>query len=194
MAGSTLLELMVTVSIVGILLAVGVPQMSDWIRRNSVASAAEVLQNGLRQAESEAIRRNAFAEFLLTNGTPSSSETLTATENGANWAIRMLDSSYTAVAGGYVNGFKTTDVSSALVISGPASLVFNGMGRALNATGVPITATQVYRFSRAGTDRAYCVFVTSGGSVKMCDPDQDSGKPRACQPVLSLAQCPKAGS
>ncbi len=56
--GATLLELMVTVMIAGIVLAIGVPQMGNWIRRHSVISAAEIFQNGLRRAETEAIRRN----------------------------------------------------------------------------------------------------------------------------------------
>ena len=38
--GVTLVELMVTVVIAGILMAVGIPQMGEWIRRNSVGSAA----------------------------------------------------------------------------------------------------------------------------------------------------------
>lgn len=188
--GTTLLELMVTVTIVAILLAVGVPQLSDWIRRNSVSSAAEVLQNGLRGAEAEAIRRNAPAEFLLTNDTPSASGTLAAVDNGKNWAIRMRDSSFGIVTGGYVAGFSLKEVSADVVLSGPASVLFNGMGRTLDSTGAALTAAQVYRFSRDGADKAFCVFVTPGGSVKLCDPSLASGNPRACQPLLTLSQCP----
>ncbi|HND25314.1 MAG TPA: GspH/FimT family pseudopilin [Rhodocyclaceae bacterium] len=194
--GATLLELMVTVSIVAILMAVGMPSMKDWILRNSVSSAAEVLQNGLRRAESEAIRRNAPIEFLLTSGIPSSSASLTAEANAVNWAIRVVDSSnsYKPVAGGYVAGFYLKDISSAVTVSGPASVIFNGMARVLDNAGVPVNGYQVYRFSRSGSDKAYCVFVSQGGGVKMCDPDQASGTPRACQPLLSASQCPKAGS
>jgi type IV fimbrial biogenesis protein FimT len=81
---------MVTVVIAGILMAVGIPQMGEWIRRNSVGSAAETVQNGLRQAEAEAIRRNQRVEFLLTNAAPSQSGilSLTAADNGKNWAVR----------------------------------------------------------------------------------------------------------
>ena len=64
---------MITVAIVGIVAAIGIPQMGQWIRNSSVNSAAEILQNGLRQAEAEAIRRNLRVEFMLTNGTPAAS-------------------------------------------------------------------------------------------------------------------------
>jgi len=188
--GATLLELMVTVMIAGIVLAIGVPQMGNWIRRHSVISAAEIFQNGLRRAETEAIRRNTPTEFLLTNGTPSSSASLTATANGSNWAIRLLDSTYNVVTDGYVAGFKLSEVSTEVTIGGPASVVFNGMGRALDSTGGAISTYQIYRFSRSGADKAYCVFVTPGGGVKLCDPGLPSGNPRACQPMLTLAQCP----
>jgi len=181
---------MVTVMIAGIVLAIGVPQMGNWIRRNSVISAAEIFQNGLRRAETEAIRRNTPTEFLLTNGTPSSSASLTATANGSNWAIRQLDSTYNVVADGYVAGFKLSEVSTEVTIGGPASVVFNGMGRALDSTGGAISTYQIYRFSRSGADKAYCVFVTPGGGVKLCDPSLPSGNPRACQPMLTSAQCP----
>lgn len=195
--GATLLELMVTVSIVAILMAVAMPSMQVWIQRNSVSSAAEVLQNGLRRAESEAIRRNVPVEFLLTSDIPSSTATsITAAANAGNWAIRVVDSanSYKPTAGGYVAGFYLKDISSAVAVSGPASVIFSGMARVLDNTGTPVSGYQVYRLSRSGADKAYCVFVSQGGGIKMCDPDQASGTPRACQPLLTAAQCPKAGS
>ena len=189
--GVTLVELMVTVVIAGILMAVGIPQMGEWIRRNSVGSAAETVQNGLRQAEAEAIRRNQRVEFLLTNAAPSQSGilSLTAADNGKNWAVRVLGTTDAKLA--YVSSFQMAEVSSAVELAGPASLFFTGMGRVTDSAGAAVTDYQVYRLSRSGADRAVCVFVTPGGAIKSCDPALASGKPLACLPLVSLAKCPK---
>ena len=195
-SGATLLELMVTVSIVGILMAVGMPSLRDWVLRNSVTVGAEVIQNGLRQAEAEAIRRNARVEFLLTNDKPSvaSISKVSAAGNGANWAVRVLDNAYLPLADtklAYVNGQSMSEIAPDITVTGPASLVFSGTGRGSNIKGVALTEYQIYRISRTGADRALCVFVTPGGAVKMCDPSATSGTPAACAPLVPLASCPK---
>lgn len=193
--GATLLELMVTVTIVGIVSAIGIPQMGQWIRNSSVNSAAEILQNGLRQAEAEAIRRNLRVEFMLTDGTPSASsiKTLSPTANGKNWAIRALDglAPLADQNAAYVNGFLLKEVSPDLTVEGPASVLFSGSGRVLDSKGVAVASHQVYRISRTSSDKALCVFVTPGGGVKLCNPALASGEPFACQPQISLSMCPK---
>lgn len=194
--GATLLELMVTVTIVGIIAAIGIPQMGQWIRNSSVNSAAEILQNGLRQAEAEAIRRNLRVEFLLTNEVPASSniKTLSATMNGKNWAIRALDGlvPLSDQNAAYVSGFLLKDVSSDINVEGPASVLFSGSGRVLDSKGVAVASHQVYRITRTSSDKALCVFVTPGGGIKLCNPALPSGEPFACQPQISLSKCPKA--
>lgn len=188
--GSTLLELMVTVLILGILMAIGLPQMSDWIRRSSVSAAAESLQNGLRRATTEAIRRNMRVEFLLTNSTPTIEgvASLVPVANGVNWVARTQAGVETGIS--HVASLAMREISAEVEVSGPASLLFNGMGRVSNATGTAISSSQFYRLTRTGTDRAVCVFVTPGGAVKACDPSLAIGHPFACRPQVSLIQCP----
>ncbi|WP_374243398.1 Tfp pilus assembly protein FimT/FimU [Zoogloea sp.] len=194
--GTTLLELIITVAIVGILMAVGVPQLGDWVRRNSVASAAEIVQNGLRQAEAEAIRRNQRVEFLLTNDDPSKEKikALSAAINGSNWASRVLGADFTPlsdVSMAYVNAFRMKDVSSDVALEGPANLVFTGTGRVLDIKGAAVSEYMVFRVTRPGADRVMCVFVTPGGGVRTCDPAISAGKPFACMPLVSTDKCPK---
>ncbi len=55
--GFTLIELMVTIAIAAILLAVAVPSFQDSIRRNRVATVAGNLVSALDNARAEAIRR-----------------------------------------------------------------------------------------------------------------------------------------
>lgn len=187
--GFTMLELMVTVVILAILIGIGMPQMAQWIQRMTVSSASELIQNGLRQAIGEAIRRNTEVDFILTDGTPSVSgvASLVAKQNGINWAIRVVDS---AASNRYVNGHATKELSSGVTFQGPAGVRFNGAGRVLDLTGAAVGGKQVFRVTRSGAEVAYCVFVTPGAAVKMCDPSRASGDPRACQPILTASECP----
>jgi type IV fimbrial biogenesis protein FimT len=55
--GFTLLELMVVLAIAGVLMAVGIPAMSDFIRNSRITSAANDVMAGLHFARSESIKR-----------------------------------------------------------------------------------------------------------------------------------------
>lgn len=57
-AGFTLVELMVTVAVVGILATVAVPSMVGFVNTSRLAGASEELTASLQLAKSEAVRRN----------------------------------------------------------------------------------------------------------------------------------------
>jgi len=56
-SGFTLLELMIVVAIAGLLLAVGVPAMGNFIRNSRITGAANDVMAGLHFTRSEAIKR-----------------------------------------------------------------------------------------------------------------------------------------
>lgn len=200
--GFTLIELVVAVAILGILAAIGVPSMAEWIRRGNVTTLAESVQNGLRQSFAEAIRRNAPVQFLLTDSSVLSSDVASATPktNGKNWLARALDASKFPASidatGGFVSAGAAGELSgtSGLTLEGPASVIFTGAGRVVATDGTLISSYQIYRVSRTGTDRAICVFVSPGGGIKSCDPSFPSGDARACAPILTTTECKKAGT
>lgn len=58
-AGFTLLELMITVTVAAILLGIGVPTFADIIRNNRLTTAANDLLHSTQRARSEAVKRQA---------------------------------------------------------------------------------------------------------------------------------------
>ena len=68
-AGVTLLELMVVVAIVGIVAAMGAPQIGEWLRTQRVKAAARAVADTFMLARSEAMRTgNNHVVFFRING------------------------------------------------------------------------------------------------------------------------------
>ncbi|MDZ4122953.1 MAG: GspH/FimT family pseudopilin, partial [Hydrogenophaga sp.] len=65
MRGITLVELLTVVSILGILLAIAMPNMSIWMANQRVRTEAQTLLAGLQLARSEAILNNTRVLFRL---------------------------------------------------------------------------------------------------------------------------------
>lgn len=172
--GFSLIELMVTLVLLAILLAAAIPSFGNWIANSRVRSVAEELQNGLRSAQTEAVRRNRQVVFGLTNETPALGATPAA--DGANWFVRALP---------VVAGEPTTDFylgggnfgqRAGVAVTGPALVCFNSVGRqvANAATGLGANCAPadpiIYNVSRTGSDRAMRVQVFLGGRIRLCDP------------------------
>jgi type IV fimbrial biogenesis protein FimT len=192
-SGFTLIEMIVTIAIFAILVALTVPTMQVWIANTKVRAVADALQNGIRLAQAESLRRSRQVVFALTNSTTPQSGGFTAAANGTYWAIQtipaMTDGSETAVV---VNTGVLTSAGSNVSITGQAAICFNSMGRlvanaatgvsggtctvptaGVNSSTVP-TLNYVINLTKAnGTalaDHPLQVEVALGGQVHLCDP------------------------
>lgn len=184
--GFTLVELMIAIALLAVLMALAAPSFGAWIRNAQVRTTSETLANGMRMAQSEAVRRNRQVVFFLTNAQPGLAAT--AADDGVNWVIRWIPlpgDTVTAAAPAnepFVQGGALGDVATGVAITGPAAVCFNGQGRRVAATaantgvvgavctldaGVPLAA---YNLTRTGASRALRVTVSLGGQVRMCDP------------------------
>ena len=187
-SGFTLVELLITITLLALLLGLAVPFFGGMIRNTRVRSVSEALQNGVRTAQAEAVRRNRQVVFFLTNAEPALNAPAAA--NGTFWAIQTvpqaLDASETAAL---VRGGALSDVAAGVTITGPASICFNSAGRLTNnaAPGVPganctTAAAPVYNVAAVGADRPLRMTVSVGGQTRMCDPARtmSSTSPEGC--------------
>ncbi len=189
--GFTLIELVVTIALLAVLLGLAAPSFSLWTRNAQVRTIGDTLQNGVRLAQNEAVRRNRQVVFFLTNDTACSAST-TPASNGSFWAIRTVpltagDTAETVQCG------HLADSAGGVALAGPTAICFNSMGRQVaNASPGAGTATctlaasglSSYDISAMGSDRPLRVLVAVGGQVRRCDPARtlSTSNPDGCPP------------
>ena len=96
--GFTLVELMVTVAIVAILMAVGAPQLRAFLLKQQVAADIDNFMSSLQLARSEALKRNgmvsmcALANAAFTNSQDAACAASNATDWSQGWMIYIDNS------------------------------------------------------------------------------------------------------
>ena len=63
--GFTIIEVMISLVVLGVLLALGAPGFVEWLQNQQIRAAAEATLNGLQVARAEAVRRNTPVRFQL---------------------------------------------------------------------------------------------------------------------------------
>ena len=154
MRGFGLIELLITISLLGILTTLAVDNFGTWIQDTRTRSVAESLQNGLRLAQTEAIKSSQNTRFTLT---------------GMNWVIELISragtspSSTTRVHNGGIPDAGHVKIAA----TNSAVLTFNSMGRLVSPT------TNVnYIITNTRGNRRMQVSVNMAGKVRMCDLDK----------------------
>jgi type IV fimbrial biogenesis protein FimT len=187
LAGFTLIELMFAIAIVGILLAVGLPEASQWTQNTKIRTAAETISNGLQLARGEAVRRNTLVEFVLTSTDPIAANmpALAPATSGPFWVVRKFQTGGYTVADFVQGGGNEVTSSSAVVSAVDADVVFNGLGRtdlAAGALTIQVTnPTGGVCVAASGPMRCLNVVVQPGGQIRMCDPAiATAGDTRKC--------------
>jgi type IV fimbrial biogenesis protein FimT len=188
--GFTLIELMVTITLIAVLMLLAIPAFGTWSADARVRSTAESLQNALRMAQLTAVARSRPTVFALTNATPAANATPVA--NGRNWYTQVLpldDEDEDKDADSFIQGAAVAG-QYGVTITGPASLCFNSLGRQVtkmltkpsttctaptddNTVTTKSDTVGTYTVSRTGASRKLLVRVYLGGRVRMCDAAKD---------------------
>lgn len=195
--GFTLVELLVTISLGALLMALAIPNFKTWIGNSRIRNVADAVQSGLRQAQTEAQRRAHTVVFFRTTST-ACDNTSVASASGPNWQIRTVpNAAFSGDTADDVQCGVLADASSGVDLAGPAAVCFTGDGRqtastnpasigldcAPDAQGAASTF-DVTAHSGSTDSRPLRVLVALGGSVRLCDPKktQSSSAPDGCPP------------
>lgn len=190
--GFTLIELLVTLSVLAILMMIAVPSMSQWVRNNQVRAVASTLQNGIRTAQAESLRRSRQVVLVLTDDKAvDSSTSVTAKVDGRYWATYTVPLDGASESKALLDSGTVRDVGDGVSITGPSALCFSSLGRLVANSSPGITSAQCALPSGSATHsldvgmsnatRRLRVLVSIGGQVRMCDRDKSiSSHPDGC--------------
>ena len=163
--GFTLLELMVGLTIAGMMLIAGLPSFTTFLRNAEIRSTSESISNGLRLARSEATRLNRPVSFTL------------AGAGNPDWTINIFNPVTGLLLQPPLQSYSRFEVGrSALVVATPVSAVavtFNGLGRIISPSPIVTPNLQQIDVTSviAGEAKTLRIFVDDLHGVRMCDPD-----------------------
>lgn len=174
--GISIIEVIVTLAVAGVLVSVALPSFGTWLEGQRVRSEATSIHAGIQLARAEALARNARVRFTL--------------GGDGNWAVACVATSpgcpgtatLHARSGLENRGGHAILVNSAESV-GTAVLTFVAQGRPDTAEGSriqQIDVTAAAAGNAGSSSRAARIVVSDFGRTRMCFPHASIGSPTRC--------------
>jgi type IV fimbrial biogenesis protein FimT len=177
--GVTLVELVVVVTVMGVLISLGMPMFRTWSQNAKIRGTTESLYNGLQIARGEAIKTNTTACLYSLNDVNGNDT------NGGYWCVRRgRNDGVGCDAASEIQRHDSTaiDTVSVTLLMGALPVCFSGTGA--RPLGSAQTNFQIQLAPAVGvpTDehRTLQIRVTPMGGLRSCDPALLATDPRAC--------------
>lgn len=186
--GFSLLELLIVVSMSGIILAIGIPSFQTFIVSNRLSATANAYVSGYNEARLEAIRRNRATQFCSNVASKNGSDVLgTACDTSAG-AAYILNASGTSASKLYEAPALPDGLTLGTGSSAVAALRYNAQGFARAAVGGtgPYTGLLLdLSSSSISTNNRRCLYLTTGSIISTCTVTASgacpSSEPASCQ-------------
>jgi type IV fimbrial biogenesis protein FimT len=156
--GFTLIELMIALVIAALLISLGLPSFSEFLRNSEIRSTSESIVNGLRMARSEAANRNQPVTFALAGG------------GSAGWTVIQVSDG--SLIQQYSKQEGATNTAVAIQPVGAVAVTFNGLGRVVPAAAAANPNLQQLDISSilASGSRPLRIYVDDARGIRICDP------------------------
>lgn len=186
--GFSIIELTVAITIMGVLIALGMPSLSGYMQTARLGNMAKGFYSGAQMARTEAIRRNQQVDFVMTD-TPIAPGIETAavpSATGRNWLVRFTNASGVVElveARSVLEGGGTTPAIT--TASTAATISFSSLGANISGTvdQINVENPMAGLCDPAGPVRCWRIAVSPGGQIRMCNPSAASasaGDTRGC--------------
>ena len=181
----TIVELLITLVVISIVLAIGTPTAVRWVRAMEVRSSAEGLRSALQRTRAQAVARNARIRISLgdSTGIPGwSVNCVYATAARPSPLLTQTSEASSLVRWGgaiLANSSKTgTAFKAGMAL--PSMLDFFPLGDAPQvASGTDIALIDVIH-SAASNDVRLVLIIDGAGTIRLCDPARPTAHPEAC--------------
>lgn len=168
-SGFSLVEVMITVSILAVLIGYGLPSYTDWLENSRVRTVAVSILNGLQKARAHAVTSNALVTFTL----GANNSWTIACPTATNTCPALIEQ-YTA-EGAPVNVSITTTPASRTTIT------YSSLGTRVTSGAAALTSfNRVDVVSSRSGSRDLRVVVGASGSARLCDPVFSLPDPKGC--------------
>ena len=167
--GYTLVEVMVTLAIFAMLLAMGVPSMRGFLENGRIRAAGEAWKYGLTLARNEAVRLNVQVEFVA---------------DDTGWQVRRVADGTVLHRGTGREG--PADLTITMDPEDSDRVTFDAFGRTVttNPSDGTMPLVQVDIASARPPDtlnyQPLRLQLLAGGLTRLCNPAAEADDPRAC--------------
>lgn len=173
--GFSLVELLVAISIFGVLAAFAVPSYQTMVQNSQITTAKDSILTGMQLARAEAVKRNTNAQFQLRTGASDWTVCISPAGGGSCPATDTPDVT--------VQSRSSSEGSSGTITAGPNNgpYVFNSFGLLVTPAGGAAITIDNTALS-AAESRELDIRVSPGGSIRSCDPSTSlpATDPRKC--------------
>lgn len=205
-AGFNIIEIMISLVVLGVLIALGAPGFAEFLQNQQIRAAAESTLNGLQVARAEAVRSNGPVRFQFVSDLTSGCVLTNGANIPLNWVVSQGDptskcdqqanpadptnpqivQSRSAAEGtpnALANALFFPSLPAAQAPQPASTVTFSSLGNTVaNADATPsLVRVDVTNASMSPTAmRALRIVVNPGGSTRMCDPAVALPDPRGC--------------